>query len=102
MEDAFESLQRAVVVEETDKTESRLCREVTEEEAADSCVSSRVGLTRASGGGTDGGFSGHENSTGEIGEGRVVIAAGGIVSDVRSEARERVRCTSPCHWIVMM
>lgn len=98
----MEPLRWTVVVKETDNTESRLCREVAEPEAAVSCVSSRAGLTRASGGGTGGGFSGNENSTGEIGEGRVVIAAGGIVSDVRSEASERVRCTCPCHWIVMV
>ena len=43
MEDAVESLRRAVVAEETDETECCLCRQVTEEEGADSCVSSCVG-----------------------------------------------------------
>ena len=99
MEEEVESRRRAVVTDERDKSDSRRLREVAAGAAA-SCASSYPGPPGEAVGGTGKAFSGDEKLTGEIGEGCVVTAAGGSVSDAVNEARDRARCTPDC-WDIM-
>ena len=75
-----------------DATESRL--EETIESRLD-CMLPRLpssdGVMGVRGDGAIGLLSGHAKTIGEIGEGWMVTAAGGIVREGRREARERAR-----------